>query len=121
MGCQAADAVINQFFLGTGSDRDDPGLQKGRPTFVGVDADLGFFDLGGGFQASGDFPQGDPFAVDQIDERFDYREERRIVVAQSVSSLLHVVYTERGDVTRIISAREATRNEQDNYYRQNAP
>ena len=64
---------------------------------------------------------GDPFAVERIDERFDYDEERRIAILQGVSSLLHVVYTERGDVTRIISAREATRNEQNNYYRQNAP
>lgn len=31
-----------------------------------------------------------------------------------------VVYTERGEKTRIISAREATRNERNDYYRENA-
>ena len=63
---------------------------------------------------------GDPLVVDEIDDRFDYGEERRIAIAMGETSLLHVVYTERGDVTRIIMAREATRSEQNNYYRQNA-
>jgi uncharacterized DUF497 family protein len=34
---------------------------------------------------------------------------------------LHVTYTERDERTRIISARRATRHEQDHYYRENAP
>ncbi len=34
---------------------------------------------------------------------------------------LHVTYTERGERTRIISDRRATRHEQDRYYRENAP
>jgi len=34
--------------------------------------------------------------------------------------ILHVTYTERGDPTWIISARRATRHEQDDYYRENA-
>ena len=33
--------------------------------------------------------------------------------------LLYVAYTERGDDIRIISARRATRHEQDIYFRQN--
>ncbi len=35
--------------------------------------------------------------------------------------VLYVAYTERGDNIRIISARRTTKNEKDNYYRQNAP
>ena len=34
--------------------------------------------------------------------------------------LLYVAYTERGDNIRIISARRATRHEQDIYFHQNA-
>jgi uncharacterized DUF497 family protein len=36
------------------------------------------------------------------------------------NQVLTVVYTERAERIRIISARRATRNEQDYYYRQNA-
>jgi uncharacterized DUF497 family protein len=35
--------------------------------------------------------------------------------------VLNVEYTERAEQIRIISARRATKNEQDLYYRQNAP
>jgi uncharacterized DUF497 family protein len=35
--------------------------------------------------------------------------------------ILHVTYTGRGERIRIISPRRAERDEQDNYYRQNAP
>ena len=34
--------------------------------------------------------------------------------------ILSVVYTERGETIRIISARRATKHEKDNYYRENA-
>jgi uncharacterized DUF497 family protein len=34
--------------------------------------------------------------------------------------VLFVAYTERGDRIRIISARRATQNEQDDYFRQNS-
>jgi uncharacterized DUF497 family protein len=38
----------------------------------------------------------------------------------SVGQILSVVYTERGERLRIISARRATKHEKDLYYRQNA-
>ena len=63
----------------------------------------------------------DPFAVEEIDEREDYGEERINVLGMRQGVILHVTYTERGDRIRIISARRATRHEQDHYYRQNAP
>jgi len=34
--------------------------------------------------------------------------------------ILHVTYTERGDLVWIISARRATRHEQDDYYPENS-
>ena len=62
----------------------------------------------------------DPFAVEWIDEREDYGEERSILLGRIRGQLLYVVYTERGTNIRIISARRATRHEQDIYFRQNA-
>jgi uncharacterized DUF497 family protein len=64
---------------------------------------------------------GDPFGVEEIDDREDYGEERINVLGMRQGLILHVTYTERGDRIRIISARRATKHEQDHYYRQNAP
>jgi hypothetical protein len=63
----------------------------------------------------------DAFAVEWIDTRQDYGEERLILLGMVERGVLLVVYTERGDNIRIISARRATKHEQDIYYRQNAP
>ena len=63
----------------------------------------------------------DLFAVEWIDLREDYGEERIILLGMVDNHVLNVVYTEREERTRIISARWATKNEQDIYYRQNAP
>jgi hypothetical protein len=45
------------------------------------------------------------------DERQDYGERRIRALGESTGELLHVVYTRRGDVIRIISARRANRKE----------
>jgi uncharacterized DUF497 family protein len=63
----------------------------------------------------------DPFAVEWIDERGDYDEERLALLGLYGREVLYVAYTERGDNIRIISARRAEKHEQDGYYRQNAP
>ena len=63
----------------------------------------------------------DPFAVEWIDGREDYGEERSVLVGMVFGQPLTVVYTLRGRRTRIVSAWRATRHEQDYYYRQNAP
>jgi uncharacterized DUF497 family protein len=62
----------------------------------------------------------DKFAVEWIDEREDYGEERSVILGMTGGQLLYVAYTERGTNLRIISARRATRHEQDIYFRQNA-
>ena len=62
----------------------------------------------------------DPFAVEWIDKSAVYGEERVILLGMSGGQILSVVYTERGERLRIISARRATKHEKDNYYRQNA-
>jgi hypothetical protein len=62
---------------------------------------------------------GDPFAVERLDDRIDYGEDRFILVGMAQGFLLTVVYTERDDSFRLISARHATTYEQDDYVRQN--
>lgn len=63
----------------------------------------------------------DPFAIEWLDTRAAYGEERIVLTGMSQGRLLTVVYTERSDRIRIISARRATGHEEDLYYRQNAP
>jgi uncharacterized DUF497 family protein len=60
----------------------------------------------------------DPFAIERIDDRYDYGEERLAIVGMVRDDLLFVVYTERNDRIRLISARRATNDEQDDYFRQ---
>jgi uncharacterized DUF497 family protein len=62
----------------------------------------------------------DPFAVDWIDDRQDYGEERVILLGMTDGQVLTVVYTERETRIRIISARRATRYEQEIYIRENS-
>jgi uncharacterized protein len=64
---------------------------------------------------------GDPFGEEWIDDREDYGEERVNLIGMCQGVLLRVTYTERGERKRIISARRATRDEEDEYYRKNAP
>lgn len=62
----------------------------------------------------------DPFAVEIIDERENYGEERVNLIGMCDGTLLHVTFTEREERIRIISARRAERHEQDDYFRANA-
>ena len=59
----------------------------------------------------------DPNRVEEIDDRFAYDDERVQVIGMAHSKVLFVVVTLLGeDACRIISARKATRHEQDRYY-----
>ena len=63
----------------------------------------------------------DPFAVELLDDREDYGEERFVIIGMAEGHvLLFVAYTEREERIRIISARRATQDEQDDYFKQNA-
>jgi uncharacterized DUF497 family protein len=63
----------------------------------------------------------DIFAVERLDDRADYGETRFILTGRADGDvLLSVVYTESAEAIRIISARRATRREQDDYFRQHA-
>ncbi|MBR2775463.1 MAG: BrnT family toxin [Selenomonadaceae bacterium] len=55
--------------------------------------------------------------IDEFDEEHsDYKERRKVIGI--VENILFVVYTERGEKLRLISARNATRREKEDYYGQ---
>jgi hypothetical protein len=55
--------------------------------------------------------------IEEIDVRFVYNEERIQVIGMAHGKVLFVIVTLPGeDTCRIISARKATRHEQDRYY-----
>lgn len=59
----------------------------------------------------------DSHRIEDADERFDYDEDRDLVIGMSSGGILFVVATYRGENTRrIISARKATKNEKDRYH-----
>jgi len=63
----------------------------------------------------------DPFALERLDDREGYGEERFVMIGMAEGNvLLFVAYTEREDRIRIISARRATQIEQEDYFQQNA-
>ena len=62
----------------------------------------------------------DRFAIEQIDERAEYGEERINLIGMCGDVMLHVTYTERGERIRKISARRVEKLEQEDYYRKNA-
>lgn len=58
----------------------------------------------------------DPLYIDFYDPDHSDNEHRYIMIGMSAQNrLLLVAYTERSDVIRLISAREATRTERKNY------
>lgn len=59
----------------------------------------------------------DAFADYRFDVDAGYGEQRMVVVGVAKSALLTVVYTERGERIRLISARKATKHEQREYHR----
>jgi uncharacterized DUF497 family protein len=59
----------------------------------------------------------DPYALIELDDSEDYREDRFILVGRAADGMITVVYTERNERLRIISAREANDYERRNYRR----
>jgi uncharacterized protein len=62
----------------------------------------------------------DPFAIEQLDDRRNYGEERWTILGVAQDRLLLVAYTMRNDRIRIISARGAEPYEKREYHEQNA-
>jgi uncharacterized protein len=66
----------------------------------------------------------DPFAIERLDDRVDYGESRYVMIGMAERNiLLFVAYTERktknNERIRLISARRATQDEQDDYFQEN--
>ena len=61
-----------------------------------------------------------PFAIEEIDDRENYGEERFILIGRASGRLLVVVYAMRGEAIRIISARGAEPYERREYHEQNS-
>ena len=61
----------------------------------------------------------DAFGVGEIDDREDYGEGRYTIVGMVEGALIFVAYTERENRIRIITARQAAKHEQDDYFQQN--
>jgi uncharacterized protein len=62
----------------------------------------------------------DPFAVEFPDDREDYDEERLVIIGMVDRQVPFVAYVERKGVVRIISARRATKYEQEIYLEENS-
>jgi len=62
----------------------------------------------------------DTFAVDYVDDRESYGEERSVIIGIVDNRLLCVAYTMRGDRVRIISARGAEPYEKRRYHEENS-
>jgi hypothetical protein len=63
----------------------------------------------------------DPFAIERLDDREDYGEERFVIIGMAEGHvLLYVAYTERRERIRLISARRVTQLEEADYFEQNA-
>lgn len=61
----------------------------------------------------------DPFALEWLDDRNDYGEERYGLIGMAEGRLLFVAFTMRGDAIRIISARGAEPHEHKRYHDDN--
>ena len=61
----------------------------------------------------------DTFAIERLDDRESYGDDRFILIGMAEGVVITVVYTERSGSIRIISARNATKHEQDDYFVQN--
>jgi uncharacterized DUF497 family protein len=59
----------------------------------------------------------DLFALIELEESEEYGEDRFLLTGRAAGGIVVVVFTERKERVRIISAREATDYERRNYYR----
>ena len=62
----------------------------------------------------------DPGRIEEYDGVHSVYEERWLTIGFVRAGVLFVVYTERGEVIRIISARKANKDEQERYYKAQA-
>jgi uncharacterized protein len=61
----------------------------------------------------------DPFAIERLDDREDYGEERYSILGMVDGRILYIAYTVREGIIRIISARGAEPYEKRQYHEDN--
>ncbi len=59
---------------------------------------------------------GDVYALDRVDNSMDYGEDRYLITGLVNDVVLTVAYTERNGRTRLISARKASKREEQEYH-----
>jgi uncharacterized DUF497 family protein len=62
----------------------------------------------------------DPFALEWLDDREPYGEDRFVILGMAENRLLYVAYTMKGDKIRMISARGAELHERRQYHEENS-
>ena len=77
-----------------------------------------YADHGVTFEAARDVFK-DPFAIEWLDDRQPYGEDRYVILGMVENRLLYVAYTMRGKKIRIISARKAEPHERRLYHEEN--
>jgi uncharacterized protein len=77
-----------------------------------------FADHGVSFEAAKEVFK-DPFAIERLDCREDYGEDRYVVIGMVDDRVLCVIYTLRNETIRIISARGAEPHERRRYHEDN--
>lgn len=58
----------------------------------------------------------DPDLLEMDSTRLEYGETRMKAIGKVQGQIITVIYTDRGDVRRIISARKVRKNEREQYY-----
>ena len=94
-------------------------MDAGRFQWNDTKAARNYADHGVRFEAARDVFK-DPFAIDWLDEREPYGEERYVILGMVETRLLYVAYTMRGDTIRLISARGAEPHERRQYHEENS-
>ena len=61
----------------------------------------------------------DPVAIEWLDDRENYGEDRYVIIGMVDNRLLYVAYAMRGEAIRIISARGAEPHERRQYHEDN--
>ena len=61
----------------------------------------------------------DPFAIELLDDREDYGEDRYVIIGMVDNRLLYVAYAMKDEAIRIISARGAEPHERRQYHEDN--
>mgnify|MGYP003383499316 CR=1 FL=1 len=83
------------------------GCDPGKRERLILERGLDLYDMAALFE--------DARALDFIDDRYDYGEERRVRIGKAFGFVFTLIYTIRGDMTWLITAWPANRKERDRY------